>query len=91
MSNLLASLRTSSGALDALQQSVAVSQNNVTNASTPGYARQRLRMTALEFAPSQGFMGGVKAGAAVRVMISQNRQCGSRRLFWENHDKTLPG
>jgi flagellar hook-associated protein 1 FlgK len=61
MSNLLASLRASSGALEALQAALGVSQNNVSNASTPGYARQEIGMKAREFAPQDGLVGGVTA------------------------------
>ncbi|MGH9627105.1 MAG: flagellar hook-associated protein FlgK, partial [Bryobacteraceae bacterium] len=61
MSNLLASLRSSSSALDALEQSVSVSQNNVMNASTPGYVRQRMGLKSLDFLPDAGLFGGVSA------------------------------
>lgn len=61
MSNLIASLRSSSSALDALEQSVSVSQNNVMNASTPGYVRQRMGLKALDFLPDVGLFGGVSA------------------------------
>ena len=62
MSNLLSSLRSAADTLDALQQSVAVSQNNVMNASTPGYVRQTLPLAAREFLPGGGFLGGVETG-----------------------------
>lgn len=61
MANFLASLRSSASALDALQRSVTTSQNNVSNAATPGYARQRMTLKAGPFDPSAGLNGGVTA------------------------------
>jgi flagellar hook-associated protein 1 FlgK len=62
MSNLFASMRASATALDALQRSASASENNVTNASTPGYAKQRLLLKALDFDPSKGLTGGAVSG-----------------------------
>jgi flagellar hook-associated protein 1 FlgK len=59
MSNLLATLRSSATTLDALQRSVGTVQNNVSNASTPGYVRQRMHLAALDFNPETGLTGGV--------------------------------
>lgn len=73
MSNLLSSLRTSAMALDVLQRSVSASQNNVTNASTPGYARQRMALHAARFDPTAGLTGGVETGGLVsyRSMVAE--------------------
>lgn len=65
MSNLLSSLRSSAMALDVLQRSVTVSQNNVTNASTPGYARHRMSLHAAQFNPAKGLTGGVEISGIV--------------------------
>ena len=65
MSNLFASLLSASGALRAFDRSLATVQNNVTNASTPGYAKQRQVLNALEFQPERGLPGGVSAGERV--------------------------
>src|SRR5690349_3622795 len=62
MSNLLAMLYNSASALDAYQRVLGVSQSNVANSSTPGYAKQLLRLNALPFDPSRGLPGGVEAG-----------------------------
>ena len=62
MSNLLAMLSNSSSALDAYDRVLEVSQSNVANASTPGYAKQIMLLEALPFDPSQGLPGGVQAG-----------------------------
>ncbi len=65
MSNLLASLLTSSNALNAYDKVLAVTQNNVANASTPGYAKQTMRLQAMPLDLSWGVMGGVRAGETV--------------------------
>jgi len=62
MSNLLAMLSNSAAALEAYDQVLQVSQSNVANASTPGYAKQRLPLEALPFDPAQGLPGGVETG-----------------------------
>ena len=62
MSNLLSSLISSASALSVFERALVVSQNNVSNASTPGYAAQRLNLQAGEFEPDLGLIGGVRAG-----------------------------
>src|ERR1051325_6918601 len=62
MSNLLSSLLSSSGALSAYDQVLSVTQNNVANASTPGFVKQRQSLIAMAFDPSRGSGGGVRAG-----------------------------
>jgi flagellar hook-associated protein 1 FlgK len=60
--SLVTSLVSSADALEVIERSLAVSQNNVANASTPGYAAQRQGLNALPFDPTQGLVGGVRAG-----------------------------
>jgi flagellar hook-associated protein 1 len=62
MANLFASIHNASRAMQAFQDAVGVSQNNVNNASTPGYVRQRVNFVADLFAPSEGLSGGVTMG-----------------------------
>lgn len=62
MSNLLASLRSSANALEVFQRALNVTQNNVTNVSTPGFVRQRQSLEALPFDANGGLLGGVGAG-----------------------------
>ena len=62
MSSLFAALSSSAGALSAYQTVLDAVQNNVTNASTPGYARQSVSLEARPFQPSLGLPGGVSAG-----------------------------
>ncbi len=62
MSNILASLLTTANTLAAYNQALSVTQNNVANASTPGYAKERVTMQAMAFDPAYGLDGGVVAG-----------------------------
>ena len=62
MINLLSTLQTSSNALSAFDQALAVVQNNVANASTPGYANETASLEAMPFDLTSGSMGGVRAG-----------------------------
>jgi flagellar hook-associated protein 1 FlgK len=65
MSNMLASLVSSAGSLEAYGRVLDTAQNNVANASTPGYAKQRVDLYALPFDPQNGSTGGVRAGQVV--------------------------
>ena len=62
MGNLMTSLLNSVNALKVYQQALSVVQNNVTNAKTPGYAKQRASLEALPFDLSTGLPGGVALG-----------------------------
>lgn len=59
MSNFLASLRASATTIETLQRSISTAQNNVSNASTPGYAKQHMRIASREFDPEAGLSGGI--------------------------------
>lgn len=65
MSNLLASLRMSTDALGVFGRVLDVTQNNVGNASTPGYAKQALEILPRSFDPDAGTAGGIQAGPMV--------------------------
>src|SRR6478752_2629065 len=60
---LFANLTNSVKALNAFEQSLEVAQNNVSNASTAGYAKQLATLNALPFQPRTGLLGGVQAAA----------------------------
>jgi flagellar hook-associated protein 1 FlgK len=62
MGSLFANLNISANALAAFQRSLEVAQNNVSNASTAGYARQLPTLTALPFQVQSGLLGGVLPG-----------------------------
>src|SRR2546423_881164 len=65
MGNLLVSLFNSANALGVYNQALATTENNVLNASTPGYAKQVQTLTALPFDIASGLPGGVGAGPIV--------------------------
>ena len=52
-------------ALDAFQYALSVTQNNIGNASTPGYAKQEAVLQADPFDPAGGLSGGVSNGQMV--------------------------
>ncbi|HBY62961.1 MAG TPA: hypothetical protein DEH78_24320, partial [Solibacterales bacterium] len=58
MGSLFGSLLGTAGAMRAYERVLAVSQNNVTNASTPGYAKQIQHTEAMAFQPEAGLAGG---------------------------------
>jgi flagellar hook-associated protein 1 len=65
MSSLFTSLLSSANSLRAYEQALAVTQNNVTNSSTPGYAKQIQPLEALSFDVTVGLPGGVRAGSVL--------------------------
>jgi flagellar hook-associated protein 1 FlgK len=65
MGGLFASLHTAADALGVYERALTVSQNNIANANTPGYAKQRLQFQAKSFDPAGGLSGGVTAGPVV--------------------------
>jgi len=62
MGNLLTSILNTANALQAYEDALTVTQNNVVNASTPGYVKQTQSFQALPFDLSVGLPGGVSAG-----------------------------
>lgn len=62
MGSLAASLTNAANALQAYQGALDVTQNNVTNANTPGYANQVATLVAQPFDLATGASGGVIAG-----------------------------
>jgi flagellar hook-associated protein 1 FlgK len=63
MGTVFSALGTAANALDVLQQAIGVVQNNVVNASTPGYVTQTLNLVAQPFDPAGQLWGGVSAGS----------------------------
>jgi flagellar hook-associated protein 1 len=63
MGSLFANLNSSANALAAFQRSLEIAQNNVSNASTAGYAKQLPTLNALPFQLQAGLLGGVQSGA----------------------------
>ncbi|HLK20422.1 MAG TPA: flagellar hook-associated protein FlgK [Bryobacteraceae bacterium] len=65
MGNLFAGLTNSANALRVFEDGLTVVQNNVTNASTPGYVEQTQVLDASELDLNQGLVGGVTAGPVI--------------------------
>lgn len=65
--SLFVTLRSAAETMRAYERGVTVSQNNVANASTPGYARQVQSLQARPFDLRQGLMGGVESGLTVNT------------------------
>ncbi len=79
--SLFATLRSVSGTLNAYERGLTISQNNVANASTPGYSRQVQSLQALPFDLRQGRAGGVESG-----QILNSRSSFAERNVWrEQH------
>ena len=62
MSSITSGLLVSAGALETYSQALQAVENNVANASTPGYAAQTQTLVAQPFDTTLGSSGGVKAG-----------------------------
>ena len=62
MGSLFGALNSSLSAMEALQNALDVTQNNVSNATTPGYANQTATFVADPFNLSGGRDGGVSSG-----------------------------
>jgi flagellar hook-associated protein 1 len=64
MSDLLSLLSLGSAAIAAQNTGISVAANNVANANTEGYSRQRVDLASLEAAP---LVGGVRSGSPDRL------------------------
>lgn len=65
MPGLTSTLLMSAQALNVFDRALQVTQNNVANSSTPGFARQTQTLIAQPFSPDGGASGGVRAGEVV--------------------------
>ena len=65
MSSLSATLLGASSALQSFQYALNATQNNIDNASTPGYAKQTVDLLAAPFDPAVGLSGGVSPGPTI--------------------------
>lgn len=78
MSNLFATLGIAADALRAFDRGVTIEQNNTTNSTTAGYARQDTVFIANPFSPSNNLLGGVQIGQP-----ADSRDGLSERMVWE--------
>ena len=62
MGSLMTSLMNTANSMRAVEQALAVTENNVVNASTPGYVKQTATFEALPFDLTVGLPGGVSPG-----------------------------
>jgi flagellar hook-associated protein 1 len=61
MGSLFSTIQTAASSLAVISQGLQVTENNVANASTPGYARQSLNLEAQPFDVTVGLPGGVRS------------------------------
>lgn len=81
MSSLFAALTTAANSMDVLQQAMGVVQNNVTNASTPGYASQSLNFEARLFNPGADLWGGLSSAG-----LSDSRNSFAEQAVWNQNE-----
>ena len=62
MGGLSGLLHNSANSLGVFERAFETIENNITNANTPGYAKQVQSLDPLPFDPGQGLPGGVMAG-----------------------------
>jgi flagellar hook-associated protein 1 FlgK len=62
MGSLTTSLLNTANSMRAVEQALSVTENNVINASTPGFARQTASFEAMPFDLTVGLPGGVRPG-----------------------------
>jgi flagellar hook-associated protein 1 FlgK len=74
MGNLFSSVLNSANALSVYDRQLAAIQNNIANASTPGYARQTQTLEAMRFDLRSGLPGGVSAGPVLSARSSYAEQ-----------------
>ncbi|MBL8234861.1 MAG: flagellar hook-associated protein FlgK, partial [Bryobacterales bacterium] len=75
--SLFAALVSTTGALRAYDKSLNIIQNNVANADTPGFVRQRVNFIPQKFDIQQGLAGGVDFGDLI-----SSRDAYSERNVW---------
>jgi flagellar hook-associated protein 1 FlgK len=101
MGSLFTGLRIASNALDAFQHAINVTSTNVTNASTPGYARQQAVLSANRFDSYTAVGGGVKysgtvdsrdeyAERSVRQSVSREGEASQRAKNYTRLEQILP-
>jgi len=83
MAGLTDALSSAGGALSAYQRLLGVVQQNITNSSTPGYAKQQGSLEALPLDFSSGLAGGV----AVRDIVSARDEFAEQQVW--SHSQVL--
>ena len=95
MSTLFAALNSAAGAITAFENALNVSQNNISNAQTPGYVEQTATLESLPADSATGAAGGVTSGPVVsaRDIYAENsvQQAQTTLGNWEQQVSTLQG
>jgi flagellar hook-associated protein 1 len=65
MGSITSALFSAANSLTVLGNAFDVIENNISNANTPGFARQDVNLQALPFDPDQGLAGGVSSGPLI--------------------------
>lgn len=89
MGSLMASLLSTANSMRVYERSLNVIQNNISNASTPGYAKQRQILEAKPFDPAGGIPGGVQAGEMYSYRSRFVEQTVQRRVSDSNRFSQL--
>ena len=81
MSDLIQALSTSANSLSAFERALEITQNNILNQGTPGYAAQRPTLEAEPFDPAQNTYGGVSTG------VASTRDVFAEDLVWRRQSR----
>lgn len=81
MGSLLSAIQNSGHSLDVFEQAMGVIQNNVANASTPGYVTQTLNLSASAFQPGSNLYGGVQVEG-----IQDSRSQSAEQAVWTQNE-----
>jgi len=82
MGSLFSALTSAAETLRTYERALTTSQNNVSNASTPGFAKQRASFVAKRFEPDRGILGGVEWGPSIST-----RDFRAEANVWRQSDK----
>ncbi len=82
MGSLFTGLINTSETLKAFERGLQVGQNNVSNASTPGFVRQRVNFEAKRFEPNIGILGGVDANS----LLSSRSPFAEEAVWRQQHE-----
>ena len=83
MGSLFTALGTAGNSLDVIQQAIGVIQNNVTNATTPGYVTQTLQLSSRPFDVSSNLWGGVEASG-----VQSSRDVYAEQSVWSANQQS---
>ncbi|MDX2266762.1 MAG: flagellar hook-associated protein FlgK [Bryobacter sp.] len=91
MGNLYGSLISTADSMRVFERALSAVQNNVVNADTPGYAKQRQMFIADRFDPDRNVVGGVSAGAVLdyrSIYLERTVQARNSQYSFEDQRRT---